>query len=93
MLQQYFSITVSGPRSKKKTRTRIQVKDIKLRLFKNLFLKLKSKHLCCSLQNKHFEQKSIIFSDISLTRLSKYMSIAMQNMTESKKKSVDYVQA
>ena len=37
---------------RKKTRTRVQVKDIKLRSFKNLFLRFKSKYLCCSLQNK-----------------------------------------
>ena len=31
------------------------------------------------------EEKHIIFSNISLLRLGKNMSIAMQNMTESKK--------
>ena len=34
---------------------------------------------------QHFEQKNI-FSDISLPRLGKNMSITMQNMTKSKKK-------
>ena len=32
----------------------------------------------------HFEQKSIIFSDILLPRLDKNISIAMQKMTEKK---------
>ena len=36
---------------------------------------------------QYFEQQSIILSDISLLRLGKNMSIAMQNMTESKKNS------
>ena len=36
---------------------------------------------------QHFEQKIIIFSDISLPRLGKNMSIAMQNMTESQKQT------
>ena len=35
-----------------KTRTRIQMKDIKQKKNKNLFLKYKSKYLCCGLQNK-----------------------------------------
>ena len=34
---------------------------------------------------QHFEQESIIFIDISLSRLDKTMSIAMPNMTESPK--------
>ena len=39
----------------------------------------------------HFEPKIIIFSDISLPRLCKNMSIAMQNMTESpEKKPINY---
>ena len=36
---------------------------------------------------KHSEQKSIIFSDISMARIGKNMSIALQNMTESQKKN------
>ena len=32
-----------------------------------------------------FEDKSIIFSDISMLELGKHMSIAMQNMIESPK--------
>ena len=46
---------------------------------------------------KYYDQKIIIFSDISLLRLGRNMSIAMQNMTESqkkkKKKKVSYVKA
>ena len=34
---------------------------------------------------QHFALKSIILSDISLPRLGKNMSIAMQNLTESPK--------
>ena len=34
---------------------------------------------------KYYDQKVIIFSDISLLRLRKNMSIAMENMTESQK--------
>ena len=41
----------SGIRSKKKARTRSQMKHIKLRFVKNLFLRLNSKFLCYSLQN------------------------------------------
>ena len=32
---------------------------------------------------QHFEQKNIIFTDTSLRRLGKNMSIALQNMTKS----------
>ena len=42
---------------------------------------------------KLFEEKIIVFSDISLPRLGKNKSIAVQNMTGSSKKSVNYVQA
>ena len=41
---------------------------------------------------QYFEQKSFTFSEISQPRLGKNMSIAMQNMTESLKKTVNYVQ-
>ena len=48
-----FLYTISAARSKKKPRTRVQVKDIKLRFFKNLFLlTFNSKILYCGLQNK-----------------------------------------
>ena len=40
---------------------------------------------------QHFEQKNI-FSDIPLPRRGKNMSIALQNMTKSKK-TVNYIQA
>ena len=43
--------------SEKKTKIRIQVKDFKLRFFKNLFLRFKSKYFCCSLQNKIYNKK------------------------------------
>ena len=36
---------------------------------------------------KFFEEKTIIFSNISLLRLGKNTSIAMQNITESSKKN------
>ena len=35
---------------------------------------------------QHFQEKSLIFSNISLLRLDKNASIAMQNITESSKK-------
>ena len=37
---------------RKKTRTRVQIKDIKLRFFKKLLLRIKSSYLCFSLQSK-----------------------------------------
>ena len=40
---------------------------------------------------QHFEQNNI-FNDISLPSLGKNVSIAMQNMTETPKKSVNYIQ-
>ena len=120
-------------KKKKEDRTRVQVKDIKLRIFKYIFLRFKSKYLCCGLQNKiiknthlqnkknwhglslpkpakmfviHYlifqtpmklfsnvlSKKNILFSDISLPWLGKNMSITMQNMTESPKKSFYHVQ-
>ena len=56
----FYSDTITSlrkklrPRSrfKKKTRTRVQVEDIKLRFFKNLFLRFKSRYLYYDLQNK-----------------------------------------
>ena len=46
-----FPYTLSGIRSEKKTRIKVQVKDTKLRLFKNLFLRFISKHLCRCLKS------------------------------------------
>ena len=46
----YTQDQVQGPR--KKARTNVQVKNIKLRLFKNLFFTFKSKCLCCALESK-----------------------------------------
>ena len=39
---------------------------------------------------QYFEEKPIKFSSISLLRLGKSTSIAMQNITESSKKSGNY---
>ena len=44
--------TISCTTPKKKTRTRVQIKDVQAKTFKDLFLKHKSKYLCCGLQNK-----------------------------------------
>ena len=48
----YVYTTLCIIRSKKKTKTKIQVKDIKPRLFKNLFLRFKLKYLCFGLLSK-----------------------------------------
>ena len=47
-----FHYTISGAKSRIETRFRIQVKHIKLRLFKNFLLRFNSKYLCCGLQGK-----------------------------------------
>ena len=39
-----------------------------------------------------FKEKCIIFSNISMLRLGNDMRITIQNITESKKKAVNYVQ-
>ena len=39
---------VQGP--ERKAKTRVQMKDTMLKCFKNIFLRCKSKYLCCSLQ-------------------------------------------
>ena len=85
MLQQFFNIQyqVQGLKKNKGQGSSERYQKI---LFKNLFLRFKSKYLCCNVTLlQHFEQKSIIFSDISIPRIGKNMSIAMQIMTESQK--------
>ena len=42
----------SKNRSERKTRTRVEMNCIKLRSFKNLFSRFRSKYLCCDLQNE-----------------------------------------
>ena len=39
----------------KKIRTRVQMKDIKLKFLKGLFLRYKRRYFCCNLQNKIIE--------------------------------------
>lgn len=59
----YIQFQVQGPR--KKTRLRVQVKDMKLRSFKNVFLGFSSMYLCCVLQNKVIKNMHIQKGKIS----------------------------
>ena len=68
MLQQFFYIQYQVQGMRKKTRTRVQLKDIKIRFLKNLFLRFKSRYLCCSLQNKIIKKLCLQNNKISCGR-------------------------
>ena len=74
-----FLCTISGTRYKKKTRSRVQKEDAKLRFSKNLFFRFKSKYLCYISQNKIIKTPVLKITKFHVDEASKNCAVQLDS--------------